>query len=85
MSTFKALCESAAFTAGGMGSSSKLSAESIHEPVQEHPEGKRQPGSQAAPSVHIDIQVHIAPESSPEQIDQIFKSMAKHLYGKGDA
>jgi hypothetical protein len=32
-----------------------------------------------APSLHIDIQVHISPESSPEQIDKIFASMAKHL------
>jgi hypothetical protein len=32
------------------------------------------------PSVHIDIQVHIASEASVEQIDQIFASMGKHLY-----
>jgi len=34
------------------------------------------------PTVHIDIQVHIDASASPEQIDQIFASMAKHLYGK---
>ena len=33
------------------------------------------------PALHIDIQVHIDPTSSPEQIDHIFASMAKHLYG----
>ena len=33
------------------------------------------------PSLHIDIQVHIDPTSSAEQIDQIFASMAKHFYG----
>lgn len=32
------------------------------------------------PALHIDIQVHIDPTSSAEQIDQIFASMAKHLY-----
>ena len=32
------------------------------------------------PSLHIDIQIHISPEASPDQIDQIFASMAKHLY-----
>ena len=32
------------------------------------------------PDLHIDIQVHIDPTSSAEQIDQIFASMAKHLY-----
>ena len=33
------------------------------------------------PALHIDIQVHIDPTSSAGQIDQIFASMAKHLYG----
>ena len=33
------------------------------------------------PALHIDIQVHIDPTTSPEIIDQIFASMAKHLYG----
>ena len=33
------------------------------------------------PALHIDIQVHIDPASSAEQIDQIFASMARHLYG----
>ena len=35
------------------------------------------------PALHIDIQVHIDPTSSADQIDQIFASMAKHLYGDG--
>lgn len=34
------------------------------------------------PEVHIDIQIHISPEATPTQIDQIFKSMSKHLYGR---
>lgn len=32
------------------------------------------------PSLHIDVQIHISPEASADQIDQIFKSMATHLY-----
>ena len=36
----------------------------------------------STPSLHIDIQVHISPDSTPEQIDKIFESMAKHLYKK---
>lgn len=36
-----------------------------------------------APGLHIDIQVHIDSKASAEQIDQIFASMARHLYGKG--
>lgn len=31
------------------------------------------------PELHINIQLHISPESSTEQIDKIFESMAKHL------
>ena len=31
------------------------------------------------PSVHIDVQVHINPDTTPEQIDRIFASMSKHL------
>lgn len=33
------------------------------------------------PDVHIDIQIHISADAKSEQIDQIFASMAKHLYG----
>ena len=33
------------------------------------------------PSIHIDVQVHISPDTSPEQIDRIFASMSKHLGG----
>ena len=31
------------------------------------------------PELHINVQLHISPESSAEQIDKIFESMAKHL------
>ena len=31
------------------------------------------------PSIHVDIQVHIPKDSTPEQLDQIFASMAKHF------
>jgi hypothetical protein len=34
------------------------------------------------PTVHIDVQVHISPEASADQIDQVFESMARHLYGR---
>jgi hypothetical protein len=39
------------------------------------------PKSTFKPSIHIDVQIHISPDSSPEQIDKIFESMAKHLSG----
>ncbi len=34
------------------------------------------------PNIHIDIQIHLSPETSPEQIDKFFESMAKHIYHK---
>lgn len=37
--------------------------------------------SSLTPSLHIDIQIHISPDSSADQIDKIFESMAKHLKG----
>jgi hypothetical protein len=32
------------------------------------------------PAIHLDFQIHIAADASPDQIEQIFASMAKHLY-----
>ncbi len=40
------------------------------------------PSTGFSPTIHIDVQVHISPESSPEQINAIFAGMAKHLYGR---
>ena len=34
------------------------------------------------PNVHLDIQIHIPAYATTEQIDQIFESMARHLYHK---
>ncbi len=38
-------------------------------------------GIPGQPSVHIDFQIHISPETTENQIDQIFASMRRHLYG----
>lgn len=35
------------------------------------------------PKLHVDIQIHISPDSTAEQIDKIFESMAKYLPLKG--
>ncbi|KNZ68207.1 hypothetical protein Tfer_3260 [Thermincola ferriacetica] len=40
------------------------------------------PNQTLNPSLHIDLQIHISPEATPEQIDTIFASIAKHLYAK---
>lgn len=35
-----------------------------------------------SPSLHIDMQIHISADAGDAQIEAIFKSMAKHLYGR---
>jgi hypothetical protein len=44
-------------------------------------DGQQRPSDRPAPSINVNVQVHISAEASPQQIDQIFKSMAEHLYG----
>ena len=38
--------------------------------------------SDGRPAIHLDIQIHIPADAAPDQIDQIFESMARHLYAK---
>ena len=40
------------------------------------------PTRPSGPTVHLDIQIHIPADATPEQIDQIFSSMARHLYAR---
>ena len=86
VSTFKSLAELAEFTPVSSRTDLHMASEPLHVPVATspvRPVGGRSLHSDG-PSVHIDIQVHISPESTAEQIDQIFSSMAKHLYGERD-
>ena len=46
--------------------------------VEPPPRLESQPGMR--PDLHVDIQIHISADATVEQIDQIFASMAKHLY-----
>lgn len=86
VTTFKTLCSKADFQ-----SPLPSTPDTIAPPTQVHQEHKA-PAPAAiianpkypTPEVHIDIQIHISPEATPAQIDQIFKSMSKHLYGRDD-
>lgn len=49
--------------------------------ITESKEPKTEEYTFGQPPVHIDFQIHISPEATPEQIDQIFASMRRHLYG----
>jgi hypothetical protein len=77
--TFKALAEQADFDDG---TAPGLDAGPLHEPMSPPREtaGSAMPSN--SPSLHVDVQVHISPEATSEQIESIFKSMARHLYGR---
>jgi len=34
------------------------------------------------PTMHINLEIHISSDATPDQIDKIFESMAKHIYRK---
>lgn len=81
--TFQVLCSLADFSAAtdnGTSSGANGNAASVRPdaPLVAQPQEMDSP----APTLHIDFQVHIAADAPPEQIDKIFESMAKHLYGK---
>jgi hypothetical protein len=87
VSTFKSLAELAEFTPVAVQTDMHMTSGPLHVPVSEPAKVAATAASQPSqtgrggPSVHIDIQIHIAPEASTDQIEQIFASMAKHLYG----
>lgn len=49
-------------------------------PEQGGSESQDRANTHTGPNVHLDIQIHIPANASADQIDQIFASMAKHLY-----
>jgi hypothetical protein len=52
------------------------------QPAQATSEGPSSGNGAPEPALHIDVQVHIPADASAEQIDRIFESMARHLYGR---
>jgi hypothetical protein len=81
--TFRALVEEADFDSSDASADvTSLPAGPLHTPAASTaPPLPVQSGLPNGPAVHIDIQIHISPESTADQIDKIFESMAKHLYG----
>jgi hypothetical protein len=85
VATFKGLCDEAEFSALGSPASTTLQSGPLHTPATgSAPITQKNPGNSGGPALHIDIQIHISAESTPQQIDKIFESMAKHLYGRKD-
>ena len=89
IATFKALTEEAEFSGEGE-TDLKVPTGPLHAPVASSTNSGRaqssQPNPQSlGPTLHIDIQIHISAEASANQIEQIFASMAKHVYGRSSA
>lgn len=83
VSTFKNLASEAEFNDETTVDELHIHAETLHAPVAEAKMAARASAKSDSPSLHIDVQVHISSEASADQIDQVFASMAKHLYGRG--
>ena len=58
--------------------STATKGKSVDGHVAEAPADGQRPSFE--PAINLNIQVHVSPDMSPEQIDQIFESMARHLY-----
>lgn len=86
LATFKALVDEAEFSSTPNSSQTTLSSGPLHTPpaAGASPHIPHFSQSNGGPEVHIDIQIHISPESTSQQIEKIFESMAKHLYGRKD-
>jgi hypothetical protein len=79
VATFRALVDEADFSNSDTSGEMTIQVDALHTPAATQPPGSAVRGG---PEVHIDIQIHISPESTAQQIDKIFESMAKHLYGR---
>lgn len=84
--TFKALVDEAEFPENADPTDTLLQSGPLHTPAAaQPPRGPVMPQTNGiGPGLHIDIQIHISPEATPDQIDKIFESMSKHLYGRRD-
>lgn len=80
ISTFKALVEQAEFASSHESTNLHMTAGPLHTPPAQPPSVNGHLPV-LGPALHIDIQIHISPEASIEQIEHVFMSMAKHLYG----
>lgn len=84
--TFKVLCQHSEFEINADSTDNREHASTEAAPplqgLTDHALPTPSP-KQGSPSLHIDIQIHISPEASSEQIEKIFESMARHLYKTG--
>jgi hypothetical protein len=80
--TFRALVDEADFSNSATPTEAAMASGPLHVPAAASASRMPTVPEDVGPEVHIDIQIHISPESTAEQIEKIFESMAKHLYGR---
>ncbi len=83
VSTFKALCELADFSGATVEKADFPANEvSVNNDSVKPPQHQQlnQEHQTFVPKLHIDIQIHISPDATRNKLEQIFESMAKHLY-----
>lgn len=80
--TFQILCGEADFSATGQIVQAQKENVNSAGNSSQSAQSDQNMGNGPKPSIHINIQVHISPDASPDQIDKIFESMSKHLYKK---
>lgn len=51
--------------------------------VIKHAAENSKPQGPQIPGININLEIHISADSTPDQIDAIFASMAKHIYQRG--
>jgi hypothetical protein len=67
----------------GVAPKASQKATNVRSEVAVTPVSAPVPALPSAPGLHLDIQIHIDSAATADQIDQVFASMAKHLYGRG--
>jgi len=60
----------------------KIPPTQVPSPPQRSATGEIPTGHRSLPEVSINLQIHISADATPDQIDKIFESMAKHIYKK---
>jgi hypothetical protein len=82
VSTFRALVAEAEFEPSESSEETTLPATPLHVSAASMEQRSTRPDNASSASLHINIQIHISPESSGERTENIFASMANHLYGR---
>jgi hypothetical protein len=85
VATFKSLVAEAEFEQNGSSEGDHFPSSDLHNEPSNGPKATRVVSVDngfGGASLHLNIQIHISPEASTDQVDAIFSSMAKHLYSR---